>query len=181
VKRVLIGLAGLAFLGYHAALAHAELRLYGVVIGMDGGSVAYLDDAQTGRVRAFRVGDSVGESQLVRIDRDRVVLQREGETVEVHLGAGGQPSPGSGTSEGGSLGSVPAGSSPSPLCPPFCPAPAEAGQSAQSAPATPPASLPCPPFCPAPAPADAGQPAQSAPPTPPASLPCPPFCVKGQP
>jgi hypothetical protein len=73
-------------------VAEAEqLRLYGVVLGAEGGGVAYLGDPQTGRVRGFRVGEVVGNQQVVAIAADRVVLRDGSDTVELRL-SGGSPS-----------------------------------------------------------------------------------------
>jgi len=60
-------------------------RLYGVVLGADGGPRAYLWDPQTKKVFGYKVGDAVAESRLEQINGDRVVLRRGGEVFEVLL------------------------------------------------------------------------------------------------
>ena len=174
IGRVMLA-AGLVMLGtgWSAVAQSPPLRLYGVVIGAGTQAVAYLQDPGTGRVRGFRIGDTIGDGRVIGIEPDRVVVQRDGETVQVRLGAGG-------ADPGARPGAPPAGTvSPAPpLCPPFGPPPAaaDAAESAAPAPAAP--ALPCPPFCPAPAPGSPeAAPAPGSPgPRPASQLPCPPFC-----
>jgi Type II secretion system protein C len=68
-------------------------RLYGVVIRPDGRSRAFLEDAQRNRVFAYAVGDAVAGGRLERIEPDRVVLSRGGETLEVLLRDPTKPKP----------------------------------------------------------------------------------------
>jgi hypothetical protein len=124
-------------------------RLHGVVLSSQD-SAAYLEDPATGRVRAYRVGDTIGESQLVRIEPNRVILQRGGEQVEVPL-AGVPGPPGAApvlanpppapprASEGGDA--TTSTGEPGP-CPPNCP------PASVITPAPPAAGQPCPPACP---------------------------------
>jgi hypothetical protein len=190
--RVGIGLLGLlAVVAARPTGAQApQLRLYGVVLGADGGGVAYMADPQTGRVRAFRVGDAVGDRRLVRIEADRVVVEDGGDRAEVRLAGGppAGPATGQGTGPpgrpaGGAVGEeTPPPAAASPLCPPFCPRGAPGAPAGE--PSTAPPALPCPPFCPIPAPPPAQTDPAAAPvqPTPSASpFPCPPFCPRAEP
>jgi hypothetical protein len=68
-------------------------RLYGVVIGPDGGSRAYLEDPRTRKVFGYAVGDSVADSRLEQIRNDRVVLRRGSEVFEVMLRDPSKPKP----------------------------------------------------------------------------------------
>jgi Type II secretion system protein C len=68
-------------------------RLYGVVLGTDGGSRAYLWDPQSKKVFGYKVGDSVAESRVEQIGPDRVVLRRSAETFEVLLRDPSKPRP----------------------------------------------------------------------------------------
>jgi hypothetical protein len=68
-------------------------RLYGIVIGADGGSRAYLWDPQSKKVFGYKVGDSVAESRVEQIGPDRVVLRRSTETYEVLLRDPSKPKP----------------------------------------------------------------------------------------
>ena len=123
--------------------------LYGVVLSAQDGA-AYLEDPVTGWVRAYRVGDTIGESQLVRIEPNRVILQRGGEQVEVRL-AGVPESPGAAPALANPPPSPPSASEggdattrtgePGP-CPPSCP------PASVITPAPPAAGQPCPPACP---------------------------------
>lgn len=180
MRRIALILAGLVMLGigWSAVAQSPPLRLYGVVIGAGDQAVAYLQDPGTGRVRGFRIGDSIGDGRVIGIEPDRVVVERGGETVQLRLGGGGPAG-----SAPQAPPSAPAGRPATPpLCPPFCPAPAPAGAAESSVPE--PAesgvapTLPCPPFCPAPAPGSTE--AAPAPltigPRPASQLPCPPFC-----
>ncbi|HEV8676379.1 MAG TPA: hypothetical protein VGX21_20270 [Methylomirabilota bacterium] len=68
-------------------------RLYGIVIGRDGGPRAYLEDPRTRKVFAYGVGDTVADSRVERIGADRVVLRRGGEAFEVLLRDPSKPKP----------------------------------------------------------------------------------------
>ncbi len=68
-------------------------RLYGVVLGTNGGARAYLWDPQTKKVFGYKVGDSVGDSRVEQINPDRVVLRRSGEVIEVLLRDPTKPKP----------------------------------------------------------------------------------------
>ena len=120
-------------------------RLYGVVIRADGRAHAFLEDTQKRRVFAYSVGDAVGGSRVERIEVDRVVLSRSGETFEVLLrdptkpkptplasppGVPGAPSPATpGTAPGGAFppARIPPGSIPPGNIPPGTPAPVVTG------------------------------------------------------
>lgn len=58
--------------------------LHGVVLRREG-SLAYLEDPRTRKVYAYRVGDVIGEGQVLEILEDRVVIARAGERIEVLL------------------------------------------------------------------------------------------------
>src|SRR5262249_42026661 len=121
-------------------------RLVGIVTASTG-DVAYLEDAATGTVRGYRVGEVIGEAELILIEPDRAVLQQGQEQIELVLGAT-PPSNCAPDSQPMAVGS------PSEPCPPNCPAP-------KAMPLLPPMpGVPCPPGCPAP----------------PANDPCPPSC-----
>jgi hypothetical protein len=68
-------------------------RLYGVVIGADGGARAYLWDPQTKRVFGYKVGDSLAESRVEQIGTDRVTLRRGTDVYEVMLRDPSKPKP----------------------------------------------------------------------------------------
>jgi hypothetical protein len=64
-----------------------------VVIAEDGRGRAYLQDSRTGGVRAYEVGEAVGDARVVAIEPDRVVLDLSGTRVDVRFG-GASSSPG---------------------------------------------------------------------------------------
>ena len=68
-------------------------RLYGVVIGADGGSRAYLWDPQTRKVFGYKVGDSLADSRVEEIGGDRVVMRRGEDVFEVLLRDPSKPRP----------------------------------------------------------------------------------------
>ncbi len=68
-------------------------RLYGVVIGADGGSRAYLWDPQTKKVFGYKVGDSLADSRVEEIGGDRVVMRRGDDVFEVLLRDPSKPRP----------------------------------------------------------------------------------------
>jgi hypothetical protein len=68
-------------------------RLYGIVMGRDGGPRAYLEDPRTRRVFGYEVGDTVADSKVERIGADRVVLRRGAESYEVLLRDPSKPRP----------------------------------------------------------------------------------------
>jgi Type II secretion system protein C len=132
----------------------ATPRLIGVVIAQDGRGRAYLQDARTGGVRAYEVGEAVGDAQVVAIEPDRVVIDRSGSRIDIRFSrmSGGEGAPG------------PTGPAVAPQAEPAAPPAAEAGPSPDPAagsqppaaapgqPAAPAADpQPCPPNCPAPA------------------------------
>jgi hypothetical protein len=127
-------------------------RLIGVVIAQDGRGRAYLQDPQTGGVRAYEVGEAVGDARVVAIEPDRVVLDRSGSRIDIRFG-------------GPSGGAAPPGSTAPPKAEPAAPPQAETGP--PPVPATGASPPTCPPDCPA----------ASAP----GSATCPPFCAPGQP
>jgi Type II secretion system protein C len=104
-------------------------RLYGIVIGRDGGSRAYLEDPKTRRVFGYEVGDTVADSRVERIGNDRVVLRRGAESYEVLLRDPSKPRP----------APAPTAGAPAPATPPGAPAPTPA---TPGAPATPNPFLP---------------------------------------
>jgi hypothetical protein len=57
-----------------------------VVIAEDGRGRAYLQDGRTGGVRAYEVGEAVGDARVVAIEPDRVVLDRSGSRIDVRFG-----------------------------------------------------------------------------------------------
>jgi len=60
--------------------------LYGLVVSDDPGlGLAYLVDPKTGRITGYRVGDPLAGGQIERIERDRVLIRRAGELVEVFM------------------------------------------------------------------------------------------------
>jgi hypothetical protein len=68
-------------------------RLYGVVIGTDGGSRAYLWDPQTKRVFGYKIGDSLAENRVEQITADRVTLRRGTDVYDVLLRDPSKPKP----------------------------------------------------------------------------------------
>lgn len=68
-------------------------RLYGVVLGSDGGPRAYLWDPQTKKVFGYKVGDSLADSRIEQINADRVVLRRGSEVFDVLLRDPSKPRP----------------------------------------------------------------------------------------
>jgi hypothetical protein len=68
-------------------------RLYGVVIGADGGGRAYLWDPQTKRVFGYKVGDSLADTRVEQIANDRVTLRRGTDSYEVLLRDPSKPKP----------------------------------------------------------------------------------------
>jgi len=93
-------------------------RLYGVVIRTDGRAHAFLEDTQKRRVFAYSVGDAVGGSRVERIEADRVVLSRSGETYEVLLRDPTKPKPTPPAVPGGPTSPAPAGTAPVGAVPP---------------------------------------------------------------
>jgi hypothetical protein len=58
--------------------------LYGLILSDDAGlGLAYLEDPRTGRITGYRVGDSLANGRVERIERDRVLIRQGGELVEV--------------------------------------------------------------------------------------------------
>jgi hypothetical protein len=68
-------------------------RLYGVVLGDGTAARAYLEDPRTRKVFGYAIGDAVADSQLERIEADRVTLRRGDETYEVLLRDPSKPRP----------------------------------------------------------------------------------------
>jgi hypothetical protein len=126
-------------------------RLIGVVIGQDGRGRAYLQDAQTGSVRAYEVGEAVGDARVVAIEPDRVVLDRSGSRIDIRFSR----------APGGEGAPAPAGPAFAPRAEPAAPPaetepqpdPAAGGQTPAPAPEQPAAPVAdpqaCPPGCPA--------------------------------
>jgi Type II secretion system protein C len=77
----------------HPAPVLPRPRLYGIVLGTEGGARAFLDDPRTRKVTGYTVGDSVGDSRLDEIKPDRVVLRRGSEVFEVLLHDPSKPRP----------------------------------------------------------------------------------------
>ena len=77
----------------HPAPVLPRPRLYGIVLGTEGGPRALLDDPRTRKVTGYTVGDSVGDSRLDEIKPDRVVLRRGSEVFEVLLRDPSKPRP----------------------------------------------------------------------------------------
>jgi hypothetical protein len=132
----------------------ATPRLIGVVIAQDGRGRAYLQDTRTGGVRAYEVGEAIGDARVIAIEPDRVVLDRSGSRITIRFSrvSGGEGAP------------APAGPAAAPQAEPAAPpavetgpspVPAAGGQPPVPAPGQPaaPAAEPqsCPPSCPAPA------------------------------
>ena len=68
------------------AAPQAKPVLYGLVLSDDPElGLAYLEDPRTGRITGYRVGDSLAGGQVERIERDRVLIRRAGELVEVFM------------------------------------------------------------------------------------------------
>jgi hypothetical protein len=155
------------------------------VIGGAGQELAYLEDPQTGQVRGYRIGQSIGEARLVGIETDRVVFQQGSDVFEVRLG--GTPGLGVPARPGPPVAPAPPVAMPPPqggdtatgvvdptACPPNCPtAPVPTSGPQPCPPVCPPAPQPdpnspyCPPNCPPVAPPQAGSPEAQA---------CPPNC-----
>lgn len=70
----------------------ARPRLYGVLLGVDGGR-AYLEDPRTRKIFAYKIGDSIADNRLEQIQADRVVMRRGGEVFEVLLRDPSKPKP----------------------------------------------------------------------------------------
>jgi hypothetical protein len=68
-------------------------RLFGVVIGADGGARAYLWDPQTKRVFGYKVGDSLADNRVEQITNDRVTLRRGTDVYDVLLRDPSKPKP----------------------------------------------------------------------------------------
>ena len=75
------------------AAAGLKPRLYGVVLGTDGGPRAFLEDPRTKKVFGYAVGDSVAESRVEQIEADRVRLRRGSEVYHVLLRDPSKPKP----------------------------------------------------------------------------------------
>jgi type II secretory pathway component PulC len=76
------------------AAPQAKLVLYGLVLSDDPGlGLAYLEDPRTGRITGYRVGDPLAGGRVERIERDRVLIRRAGELVEVLLNRSHTPPP----------------------------------------------------------------------------------------
>jgi len=76
------------------AAPQAKPVLYGLVLSDDPGlALAYLADPRTGRITGYRVGDPLAGGQVERIERDRVLVRRAGELVEVFLNRSHTPAP----------------------------------------------------------------------------------------
>jgi hypothetical protein len=68
------------------AAPQARPVLYGLVLSDDPGlGLAYLEDPRTGRITGYRVGDPVASGRVERIERDRVLIRRADELVEVFM------------------------------------------------------------------------------------------------
>ena len=68
------------------AVPQAKPVLYGLVLSDDAGlGLAYLEDPRTGRITGYRVGDSLANGRVERIERDRVLIRQGGELVEVFI------------------------------------------------------------------------------------------------
>jgi hypothetical protein len=70
----------------------AKPLLYGVVLSDDPGlGLAYLQDPATKRIASYRIGDNLAGGKVERIERDRVLIRRAGELVEVFLNRSNTP------------------------------------------------------------------------------------------
>ncbi len=68
------------------AASQAKPVLYGVVLSDDPGSgLAYVEDPRTRRTGTYRVGDDLAGGRVERIERDRVLIRRADELLEVFL------------------------------------------------------------------------------------------------
>ncbi len=67
-------------------------NLYGIVI-KDSGPFAYIEDPQTKRVAAYRIGDAVAGGTVEKIARDGIVLTRPDGAVDVRLHDPNKPRP----------------------------------------------------------------------------------------
>jgi Type II secretion system protein C len=64
----------------------AKPLLYGVVLSDDPGlGLAYLQDPATKRIAGYRIGDDLAGGRVELIERDRVLIRRADELVEVFL------------------------------------------------------------------------------------------------
>jgi len=61
--------------------------LRGIVVLPNGESRAYIEDAGTGHLAGYTVGETVGDHRIAEIRDDRVVLGRDGEVVHLFMGA----------------------------------------------------------------------------------------------
>lgn len=68
--------------------------LYGVILSDDRGlGLAYFQDPATRRIAGYRIGDAVAGGRIESIERDRVLIRRGAELVEVSINRSHTPSP----------------------------------------------------------------------------------------
>ena len=60
--------------------------LRGIVVLPSGQSRAYIEDAETGHLAGYVVGETVGDHRIAEIRDDRVVLGGDGEVVHLFMG-----------------------------------------------------------------------------------------------
>ncbi len=76
------------------AAPQAKPLLYGVVLSDDPGlGLAYLEDPGTRRITGYRVGDDLAGGRVERIEKDRVLIRRSDELLEVLLSGTKPPRP----------------------------------------------------------------------------------------
>ena len=63
----------------------------GIVVMPTGESRAYIEDAMTGQLAGYAVGESVGDNRIAEIRDDRVVLARGDEVVHLFIGGASAP------------------------------------------------------------------------------------------
>jgi hypothetical protein len=97
-------------------------NLYGIVV-KDGGSFAYIEDPQTKRVAAYRIGDAIAGGTVEKIARDGIVLTRPEGAIDVRLHDPNKPRPAAPAPPVAAPGGAP-GQAPLPgVVPPVAPAP----------------------------------------------------------
>src|SRR5215470_4490157 len=74
-----------------ASLAQSpQLVLRGIVITPSGDGRAYFEDATTGAIGAYTVGDVIDDSRIEQIREDVVVLRRGDEVIRIQMGSGSE-------------------------------------------------------------------------------------------
>jgi len=76
------------------APAQPKPLLYGVILSEDRRlGLAYLQDPVTRRIAGYRIGDSLAGGRIESIERDRVLIRRGPELVEVSINRSHTPPP----------------------------------------------------------------------------------------